>query len=649
MTKIQKYCNSTLLFFLMSCFFNTTYGQLIANNDSVYTLGASGNILWNDTLNGQPISPSDVTISYTSADPNFTIDSNGWILYPGISSGVLIVTYQLCETANPGNCYSANVYFYAAGILNAQDDVFPANGEFGSSTPSVLANDSLNGNPVTPANVLVSFVLASSPNLFLNNITGVVTVFPGTPAGIYTLTYQICEVTSFINCDVAVATIQVTGPAPCWQSVSIGDYHTSAIKTDGTLWSWGNNGLGSLGIGNTTDSSYPVQVGTDTDWKFIAVGDDHTLAIKNNGTLWAWGWNQYSQLGDGTTTDRNSPVQIGIDSDWKFASALYGNSCAIKNNNTLWAWGYNYNGNVGNGTNIIQPTPVQISPDTNWKSVSVGDAHSMAVKSTGTLWAWGWNGSGQLANGNTTSTNSPIPTGTAASFNQWKAVSVSSQYAMGLLNDGTMWIWGINTSGQLGNGSTTNNIPIQVGTDSDWALISAGYFHRLAIKNDGTLWAWGNNAGRLGDGTTTDRNSPVQIGTDTNWVKIEAKYSHSAAMKTDGSLWVWGMNNFGQLGDGTHTDQLSPMMVNCATLNVDQISAETTTTVFPNPTHGILSIKASAAIKQIEIYDFNGRMIFSSTENTANVSLNIERFSVGIYLLKVISETGTSIQKIIKK
>ncbi|WP_309640460.1 T9SS type A sorting domain-containing protein [Flavobacterium sp.] len=649
---IKKYFSQPILLLFFCCFFNNTYGQLIANNDSVYTLGAPGNILWNDTLNGQSVTGSDVIISYTSTDPNFTIDVNGLISYPGISSGVLIVTYQICEATNPGNCYSANVYFYAAGNINALDDAFPGiYSAFGSNTASVLLNDSINGIPVTPTDVLVSLVSTTSANLFLNS-SGTITVAPGTPAGTYTLTYQICEVLSFINCDVAVATVQVLAPPPsCWQSVSIGDYHTSAIKTDGTLWSWGGNGLGNLGIGNTTDSSFPVQVGTDTDWKFIAVGDYHTLAIKNNGTLWAWGWNQYSQLGDGTTINRNSPIQIGMDTDWKFASALYGSSSAIKTNNTLWCWGDNTMGSVGNGTTINQTTPVQISTDTNWKTISVGDAHSMAIKTTGTLWTWGVNDRGQLGNASTTNVSSPIPTGTAASFNQWKAVSASRRYTLGLLNDGTMWAWGENTLGQLGDGTTTNsNIPIQVGSDTNWAIISAGYFHRLAIKNDGTLWAWGvNQVGALGDGTTTDRSTPVQIGTDTDWVKISAKYNHSAAMKSDGSLWVWGRNLFGALGDGTNTNQSSPIMVSCATLNTHETFSEIATTIYPNPSSGKINVESNNIIKQIEMYDLNGRMMLFSKENTSNVTLNIERFSNGIYLLKVISDQGTSIQKIIKK
>lgn len=559
----KNYCKGVFIF-IFSFFFNFSSAQIQAFNDDAYPLGAMCNILANDLLNSQAIMPSDVVIT---TSPPIGISTDGFINYATLPPGTSVVTYQICEAANLSSCATATINIHNPGFIIATDDTFTGiDGALGGATASVLINDSINGINIAPSQVLVTLFSSSSPNLAITP-TGVVIIAPGTQGGTYTLVYQICEALNFINCDTAMATIQVVSPIPpCWQSVSIGDFHSAAIKADGTLWSWGNNGLGSLGIGNTIDSSDPVQVGTDTDWKLIAVGDFHTLAIKNNGTLWAWGWNQNGQIGDGTTTDRNSPVQIGTDTDWKSVSALYASSSALKNNNTLWGWGDNSSGIIGNGSTVNpQLTPIQVTTDTNWKSISVGDAHTMAIKTTGTLWTWGINDRGQLGNGTTTNVATPIPTGSAASFNQWKSVSASRRYTLGLLNDGTMWAWGENAIGQLGNGTTIDqNIPIQVGTDTNWAEISAGYYHRLAIKNDGTLWAWGiNQVGALGNGTTTDSNAPIQIGTDTDWVKISAKYNHSAAVKSDGSLWVWGRNNFGQLGDGTNTNQLSPMMVDC--------------------------------------------------------------------------------------
>jgi YD repeat-containing protein len=133
--------------------------------------------------------------------------------------------------------------------------------------------------------------------------------------------------------------------------------------------------------------------------------------------------------------------------------------------------------------------------------------------------------------------------------------------------DGTLWAWGYNGFGELGDGTTTQRVtPVQVGTDTRWASVAAGQWHTVAVKTDGTLWAWGNNSyGQLGDGTTTQRHAPVQVGIDTNWASVAgsvaAGYGHTVATKTDGTLWAWGYNASGQLGNGTTTQRVTPMQV----------------------------------------------------------------------------------------
>ncbi|KKL79990.1 hypothetical protein LCGC14_2009300, partial [marine sediment metagenome] len=162
-----------------------------------------------------------------------------------------------------------------------------------------------------------------------------------------------------------------------WKQIACGGYyfvgyHTAAIKTDGTLWTWGYNEHGQLGLGDTTDRSIPVRVGTDTNWKQVACGDRNTLAIKIDGTLWAWGLNSLGQLGLGDITDRWSPVQVGSDSDWMNIACGYYHTLAIKTEGALWAWGYNNSGQIGDGTNIDKKIPTRIGTDTNWASVDAG-------------------------------------------------------------------------------------------------------------------------------------------------------------------------------------------------------------------------------------------------------------------------------------
>ena len=364
----------------------------------------------------------------------------------------------------------------------------------------------------------------------------------------------------------ADATVSATfvAPIPATTAISAGSGHTVTIRSDGTLWAWGNNGYGQLGDGTTTTKNTPVQIGTGTTWAAVSAGYLHTVAIKDDGTLWAWGYNSNGQLGDGTTTGRYSPVQVGTDTDWVAVSAGQYFTVGLKTDGTLWAWGYNGNGQLGQGTSDSNPhpSPVRIGTDTNWVTFATGSDHTLAIKTDGTLWAWGGNAYGKLGDGTLTSRYSPVQIGTGTN---WAAVAAPSGglYSLAIKTDGTLWAWGYNGYGQLGDGTTTTRLsPVQIGSGTNWAVIAAGADHAVAIKTDGTLWAWGYNGyGQLGDGTTTQRLSPVQIGTAANWAAIAAGDSHTVALTTDGTLWVWGYNNYGQLGDGTYTNKTSPLAI----------------------------------------------------------------------------------------
>jgi len=343
-----------------------------------------------------------------------------------------------------------------------------------------------------------------------------------------------------------------------WQTISAGAWHTAAIRDDGTLWAWGQNNFGQLGDGTTTDSSIPVQESTKTnDWKTVYAGVTHTTAIKNDGTLWAWGQNYYDQLGDGTTTDSSIPVQESTKTnDWKAVSAGACHTTAIKNDGTLWAWGGNIYGRLVSSTTTGNGIPVQENTKANdWKAIYAGGNHTAATKDDGTLWAWGQNVSGQLGYATTTDSSSPVQENTKA--NDWKTIYAGVTHTAAIKNDGTLWAWGQNNFGQLGDGTTTQrSIPVQENTRANnWKAVCAGYWHTAAIKEDGTLWAWGqNNFGQLGDGTTTQRSIPVQENTRANnWKVVCVGYWHTVAIKDDGTLWTWGYNNFGQLGNGTTT------------------------------------------------------------------------------------------------
>jgi alpha-tubulin suppressor-like RCC1 family protein len=257
--------------------------------------------------------------------------------------------------------------------------------------------------------------------------------------------------------------LKANGFTQCWQNVTVGHSHSLAIKTNGTLCSWGDNFVGQLGDDTYIDKNSPVQIGANNNWQNLTAGSFHSLAIKTDGTLWAWGENSEGQVGDNTNVNKKSPVQIGIDNNWQNLAAGRSHSLAIKANGTLWAWGENSGGQVGDSTNVNKKSPVQIGIDNNWQILAAGIKHSLAIKSDGTLWSWGDNQSGQLG-------------------------------------DGTVG---------LNNGKTS---PIQIGIDNNWQDVAAGDIHSLALKTDGTLWSWGGNySGQLGDGTNVRRTSPIEI------------------------------------------------------------------------------------------------------------------------------------------
>ena len=347
-------------------------------------------------------------------------------------------------------------------------------------------------------------------------------------------------------------------------------------------WGWGGGQTsteGRIGDGTTYNRSVPVQVSYSiTDWVQIAAGGFHSGGIRANGAAYCWGRGSSGQIGDNSNQERRNPRSVLGGAVWSQISCGNSHTAAVRTNGTAWGWGLNSSGRLGDNTITARSSPVQVVGGfTDWTQISAGTVHTCARRNNGTIWCWGGNGSGQLGASriSTASTSSPVQV--SGGFTDWTKVSCRQNSVIGLRSNGTAWGWGNNANGQLGTNSTgTVSSPVQVaGGFSDWIDVSMGYFHAAGVRSNGTLWCWGlNGQGRLGDNTITNRLSPVQIvGGITNWSRVSAGGEFTVGLTTNGTIWTWGRNAYGQLGDGTLTSRSSPVLLNGGFTNWTQIYA----------------------------------------------------------------------------
>ncbi len=351
------------------------------------------------------------------------------------------------------------------------------------------------------------------------------------------------------------------------KKVELGDYHSAAITTDGSLYTWGWNRYGQLGDGTTENRSIPVKIMDNVT--SVSLGDWHSAAITTDGSLYTWGYNYDGQLGDGTTTDKSTPVKI-MDN---VTSVSLGSehSAAITTDGSLYTWGSNGSGRLGDGTTTSSLTPVKIMD--NVASVSLGAYHSAAITTDGSLYTWGDNYYGQLGDGTSTESLTPVKI-----MDNVTSVSLGYEHSAAITTDGSLYTWGRNYEGQLGDGTATiSSTPVKI--MDNVASVSLGEYHSAAITTDGSLYTWGYNYyGQLGNGESgKDENgeylkSTIPIKIMDNVVSVSLGYWHSAAITTDGSLYTWGDNDYGQLGDGTTEDESSipvKIMDNVATASLN--------------------------------------------------------------------------------
>ena len=309
--------------------------------------------------------------------------------------------------------------------------------------------------------------------------------------------------------------------------------------------------------------------------KQIAAGYQHTVILKEDGTVWTWGANSNGQLGDGTTTNRREPVQVTEIEDVIQVAAKGNHTVALKSDGTVWSWGYNLYGQLGNGsaTVIGEKVPVQAVDLDHVIQIASGNNHTVALKSDGTVYAWGHNINGQLGDGTNANRHKPTQ---VKGLTDIIEIAAGHEHTVALKSDGTVYIWGDNYYGQLGNGTYEDkNEPILVAGLSGVSKVAAGHEHTVALKSDGTVYAWGyNENGELGDGTTDNKLAPTQVAGLSGVIQVAVGEYHTVALKSDGTVYGWGRNGYGMLGDGSRAPKSQPVQpIGLGPGEVSQIAA----------------------------------------------------------------------------
>ncbi len=458
----------------------------------------------------------------------------------------------------------------------------------------------------------------------------------------------------------AILCFEFYSQSTCWQIIKAGEKHALGIKPNGELWGWGyciGVGDSTVNLFNCQDRYIPVKIGKDTTWRVIGAGKDHSAGIKANGSLWTWGENFYGQLGEPTLPlGTRFPIKIDTSNQW--LNVITGDyfSFALKNNGSLWGWGRNVAAILGDTTYTNKSIPTQVGTSTNWLSykIATGEYHVVALKNDGTIWGWGGNNYGQLGDSMLNTKFYPTQIG---SDNDWKYIDAGSNHTMGIKNNGTLWGWGENQYGKLGNGNTINKyFPTQIGTDTTWKAISLGRMHSIGIKKNGTLWAWGYNEGGItGDDiiSTWMRSSPTQVGTDTNWVSVESGvYGFAFATKTNGTVWSWGHNWNGVLGLGSPSifgNINIPIQFGCPFTGIEELlTTKSSFTIYPNPAYNKIHIKnINSLVNRIIITDILGIQRIEIKGDTEHI--DIHDLPNGLYHLAIFSKNSNYSYKFIKE
>lgn len=360
-----------------------------------------------------------------------------------------------------------------------------------------------------------------------------------------------------------------------WSRISAGGSHTCGILTSGTANCWGRDTSGQVGnnAAFTASLTSPTALSGGGTWLSISASlTDTSCGMRNDYSIQCWGLNTSGQIGDNTVVNKGVPTALSGGGSWSAISTGTLSTCGLRSDGEMRCWG-NKNSLPVNFPSLYAFAPMEIAGDYDWKMISSSDLHSCGIQADSTLWCWGTDTNGQLGNGAADSTFKYAPVSVSGG-GSWIYVDVGGRSSCGIKSDNTLWCWGDDTNAQLGNGATTGNIhlPAQISGGGSWKTISLSESHACGIKSDDTLWCWGDDtSGQLGNGATSSvQNAPVQIAAGTFWKDVTTarrffspfvNSSMTCGIQTDNTLWCWGNDAYGQLGTAASQSEDTPASV----------------------------------------------------------------------------------------
>ncbi|MEJ2184437.1 MAG: Ig-like domain-containing protein [Gemmatimonadota bacterium] len=349
-----------------------------------------------------------------------------------------------------------------------------------------------------------------------------------------------------------------------WANVALGNAHTCARSSNGDAYCWGNGAYGQIGNGSTEDRSTPVAVtGTQTGYS-IATGDNHTCTMNGAHVASCWGYGVSGQLGGGSQpTVQDTPVSVVGGHLWALIDAGGNHTCGVTTDGDAYCWGENQYGQLGSGDTISRSVPVLVAGGHTWDMVLSGTLHSCGLTTDHQAYCWGFNEDGQL--GDSTAVNSSTPVAVHGG-QTWTQISTGNLHTCGVSMNGYAYCWGWGFDGQLGDGTSgvgaMRLTPTVVSGGHSWTNMIAADSYTCGVTSDGNAYCWGSNtSGQLGDGSTTDHSVPTALAGGLNWYVVVGGGAHTCGLTTAYEIYCWGANDRGQLGDGTTGDHLTPVKV----------------------------------------------------------------------------------------